>query len=315
MAKKVCVIGGSGFIGIPLVESLKQSGRQVIIIGRSQKSRTLLPSDVQYLCGDIKNENFVNQFLYDVDEVLYLAYSTTPRTSSDNLLFDLNDNLINAVTFFSIATRFPIKKLIYISSGGAVYGDSEEFPILENHPTNPISPYGITKLTIEKYAQLLWKTKKLPIICLRPSNIYGEGQEPYKGQGFVSTAIASILQSREIVIYGEYGTIRDYLYIKDFVTALIISLDLGEPGEIYNIGSGIGNTNISIINKLKNNQLLKDKSFKVVHEPDRVFDVNYNVLDSRKFYDLSHWVPTVDLEDGIQKIAQVFLNKYSSTNK
>jgi UDP-glucose 4-epimerase len=123
--------------------------------------------------------------------VIHLAYATVPNTSFDNPLADLLQNLPPTVELFSkVAERSG--RLILVSSGGTVYGQAVQLPILENHPTNPISPYGVTKLTLEKYAHLYAVTKSLKVICVRPGNAYGVGQYPYIGQGFVSTAMASI---------------------------------------------------------------------------------------------------------------------------
>jgi UDP-glucose 4-epimerase len=279
----------------------------VLIVGRSDSPRNILPKSVKYLFGDIKEEKFVGNFLKHTDEIIYLAYSTTPRTSFENLIQDLNENLISAVRFFDIALRYPIKKMIYISSGGAVYGESDGSPISENNPTNPISPYGVTKLAIEKYAQLFWKTKKLPVVCIRPPNVYGENQKPFIGQGFISTAIASILMDREIIVYGQDGTFRDYLYIDDFIKGLLVALDTCLPGEIYNIGTGIGFNNTNIINKLKNNDFLRNKTLKIIHEPLRASDVLSNVLDSNKFKSLTNWQPSISIDEGIEKLVKYYL--------
>lgn len=307
MVKKTCIVGGSGFIGSSLIPHLLNNNRDVLIVGRSNSPRNILPKGVRYLFGDIKEEKFVGNFLKHTDEIIYLAYSTTPRTSFENLIQDLNENLISAVRFFDIASRYPIKKMIYISSGGAVYGESDGSPISENHPTNPISPYGVTKLAIEKYAQLFWKTKKLPVVCIRPPNVYGENQKPFIGQGFISTAIASILMEREIIVYGQDGTFRDYLYIDDFIKGLLVALDKCLPGEIYNIGTGLGFNNTNIINKLKNNDFLRNKTLKIIYEPLRASDVLSNVLDTNKFKSLTSWQPSISIDEGIEKLVKYYL--------
>ena len=307
MVKKTCIVGGSGFIGSSLIPHLLNNNRDVLIVGRSPSPRNILLKGVKYLFGDIKEEKFVGNFLKHTDEIIYLAYSTTPRTSFENLIQDLNENLISAVRFFDIASRYPIEKMIYISSGGAVYGESDGSPMSENHPTNPISPYGVTKLAIEKYAQLFWKTKKLPIVCIRPPNIYGENQKPFIGQGFISTAIASILMDREIVVYGPNGTFRDYLYIDDFIKGLMVAIDKCLPGEVYNLGTGIGLNNTDIINKLKNNHFLKNKTLKIIYEPLRASDVLHNVLDSNKFKFLTSWQPSISIDEGIEKLVKYHL--------
>jgi UDP-glucose 4-epimerase len=306
--KKTCIVGGLGFIGSSLIPHLLENNRDVIVVGRSRKPKRSLPKDVKYFFGDIKDNEFTHNFLKNTDEIIYLAYATTPRTSYENLFDDLYENLIPAITFFDAASQYPIKKIIYISSGGAVYGESNRLlPITEKHQTNPISPYGISKLTIEKYAQLLWRTKKLPIVCIRPSNVYGENQKTFIGQGFISTAIGSILSKREIIIYGKDGTVRDYLYIDDFIKALVLALDKCLPGEIYNLGSGQGFNNNDIINKLKDNSLLRNYDFKIIYEAARASDVLFNVLDTNKFKHLCNWQPSFSIDQGIERLIKYYL--------
>jgi UDP-glucose 4-epimerase len=307
---KTALIGGSGFIGSYLSSFLSTKGREVSVIGRSKNPKNQLQTEISYLSGDITNKKFADSFLSGSDEIIYLAHNSTPRTSFDNPFGDLNENLITAVSFFEVACQYPIKKIIYISSGGAVYGETEHHSITEDHPTNPISPYGITKLAIEKYTYLFYKKNSLPVICLRPSNVFGSSQKPFIGQGFISTAIASILTNKEIVIYGEKGTTRDYLYINDFAKAIFLALEFALPGQIYNIGSGIGISNNDIIDKLKANHMLKEKLFNVSHREPRPSDVNFNILNSSKFKKLSSWSPEYDIDVGMDEMVTHFLKKF-----
>ncbi len=310
MTIKTTLIGGSGFIGSYLSSFLRAKGREVSVIGRSINPKNQLQTEISYFSGDIKNKNFADSFLSSSDEIIYLAHNSTPRTSFDNAFADLNENLITAISFFEIACQHPIKKMIYISSGGAVYGEAENHPISENHSTDPISPYGISKLAIEKYAYLFYKKNSLPVTCLRPSNVFGAGQKPFIGQGFISTAIASILTNKEIVIYGEKGTTRDYLYINDFAKAVFLALEFFLPGQVYNIGSGIGMSNNDIIAKLKANHMLKEKLFNVSHKESRPSDVNFNILNSNKFRKLSSWSPEYTIDIGIDETITHFLKKF-----
>lgn len=311
MTIKTTLIGGSGFIGSYLSSFLRAKGREVSVIGRSINTKNQLQKEISYLSGDITNKKFADSFLSSSDEIIYLAHNSTPRTSFDNPFADLNENLITAVSFFEIACQYPIKKIIYISSGGAVYGESEHHSITEDHPTNPISPYGITKLAIEKYAYLFYKKNSLPVVCLRPSNVFGSTQKPFIGQGFISTAIASILTNKEIIIYGEKGTTRDYLYINDFAKAVFLALEFALPGQIYNIGSGIGMSNNDIIDKLKANYMLKEKLFNISYNASRPSDVNFNILNSSKFKKLSSWTPEYTIDAGIDQMVTHFLKNFS----
>jgi len=130
-------------------------------------------------------------------------------------------NLPKAVRLFELASTLPLKKFVWISSGGTVYGRTSTGLIPETRPTLPLSPYGITKLAIEKYAHIYFESKGLPIVCVRPANAFGEGQRTYSGQGFIATAIASVLDGRELTLFGEQGTIRDYLHVADVATGIV----------------------------------------------------------------------------------------------
>src|SRR5688572_25303875 len=201
--KHTCVIGGSGFIGVHLVEALLTQARRVSVVGRTPIPLRKLPQDVKYLCGDYGEKHFLTHALKDVDEIVDLAYSTVPGTSFENPVEDILTNLPSAVRLFDVVSNSSVKKMIIVSSGGTVYGQANEVPISEEHATNPISPYGVTKLAIEKYAFLFKELKGLPVVGVRPSNAFGEHQRPFAGQGLLATVIASVLEDKEIVLYGD----------------------------------------------------------------------------------------------------------------
>ena len=196
--KHICVIGGGGFIGRYLVKRLLTSGRKVTVIGR--KTTSPFPDAVTYLFNKANTPDFLSEALTGIDEVIDLSYSTTPQTSFENAVQDIMDNLEVTVALFERLIKSSISKVIYVSSGGTIYGQAVKIPILEDHPTNPVSPYGITKLAIEKYGQMYHAINALPIVIVRPGNAYGEGQPPFRGQGFISTAIATILKREKVKI-------------------------------------------------------------------------------------------------------------------
>lgn len=309
---RCCIIGGTGFIGAHLIDALLQTGRTVRVVGRRDRALVTLPDQVEYCQGDIRNREFVSQVLQDVDEVVDLAYSSVPKTSYENPLLDITDNLPGSVTLFEVASTLPIKKLIFVSSGGTVYGEPQILPIPEMHPTNPISPYGITKLALEKYAQMYHKLKGLPVVCVRPSNPYGEGQRAFVGQGFVPTAIASILSGKEITVFGESGTVRDYIYVEDVAKGLVAALDSAVAGECYNIGSGIGRSNLEIIQQLAVFARLQGVNLVVKHAPLRSFDVTANVLESRKLFTASGWKARTPLEEGLKRTWDWFSSEFKN---
>lgn len=301
-----CVIGGSGFIGSHIVEKLILQKRRITVIGRNVFPSRKLPEGVHYVSGDYGKKGFLTDVLRGVDEVIQLAYASVPKTSFENPLSDIRYNLPPAVTLFEVASRLGINKLVLVSSGGTVYGKAKKIPIPEDHPTNPISPYGITKLATEKYALMFNELEALPVICVRPGNAYGEGQRPFVHQGFVATAMASILERKNITVFGETGTIRDYIHVSDVANGIIAALDHGKPGAFYNIGSGVGRCNQDVLAEIFPLAGSAGLHPTIKTAPLRSFDVPVNVLDSTKLFKETGWKPLISFSEGINKTWQWF---------
>lgn len=301
--KSTLVIGGAGYIGAYLVPILTASGRHVTVLGRSKTPRFKLPEGVSYVSDDFGRRELICSLLDCHQEIIHLAYATVPNTSFENPLADLLQNLPPTVQLFSeVANRGG--KLIFVSSGGTVYGEATQSPISEDHPTKPISPYGVTKLTLENYAHLYSVTHGLKFVCVRPSNAYGVGQRPFVGQGFISTAIASVMRGQPIKIFGQNGSVRDYIYVSDLASGIFGALERGHVSETYNLGSGVGFSNIDLIQVLS--PLMKQMGFDVVleHLSERAFDVRANVLDSTKLQTHTGWKAKIDLDEGLSLTAK-----------
>ena len=301
MVKQCFVIGGAGFIGRRVVDVLLANGRQVSVVGRSAKPRCQLPLGVDYFSGDLGDRIFLSSVLQGANELIDLSYASVPKASFDDPVHDIVSFLPSAVTLFQVASELALEKMVVVSSGGVIYGDAISLPITEDHPLNPISPYGITKLTVEKYAFMYQRTKSLPVICVRPGNAYGERQRPFVGQGFIATAIASILQKKDIVIYGDIGTIRDYIYVEDVAEGIVAALEYGAPGSCYNIGTGIGLSNKDILDILFGFAKKQGLEPTLTIMPPRKFDVAVNVLSSAKLSFESGWTANVPIEQGIDR--------------
>lgn len=299
-SRNTLVIGGGGYIGACIVPQLIATGRQVTVLGRSVKPRYALPNEVRYVGGDFSDLELISLLLDCHSEVIHLAYATVPNTSFLDPLADLMQNLTPAVQLFAQAAARKVK-LLLVSSGGTVYGQAAELPIRECHATRPISPYGVSKLTVENFAALSGVTQGLDFICVRPANAYGPGQRPFIGQGFIATAIASIMRRQPVVIFGEHGTVRDYLYVSDLASGVVHALEHGRSAETYNLGSGVGLSNLDVIEACR--PILTDHGHEILIEnlPERPFDVAANVLDSSKLREHTGWQREVDFSDGLRR--------------
>lgn len=306
---RCCVIGGGGFIGKHLVAALLKAGRQVVVIDRGG-SLPGFESQIEFHSGDYGQKDFLRSVLSTVDEVIDLAYASVPKTSFDNPAADLISNIPPALGLFEVAAELGLKKVIVISSGGTVYGHSDGQPIQEDHPTNPISPYGITKLAIEKYAGMFFALKQLPVIIVRPGNAYGEGQRPFTGQGLIATLVASIQTGKEVTLFGETEIVRDYIHVVDIANGIVAALTKGKPGQIYNLGTGVGTTNKEILDTLKVFADQDRMKIRLKIEPVRTFDVGANILNSTKMTTETGWSPTIKLVDGLKRVWEKSLQSH-----
>jgi UDP-glucose 4-epimerase len=299
---RTCIIGGSGFIGRRLLRLLREHDRSVVVVGRRRES----PFDpsIEYHSVAADNARGLNDVLRSADEVIDVAYSTWPQTSFQDPIKDILENLTQSVRNFEALIDTAVKRVVYVSSGGTVYGQAVELPIREDHPTNPVSPYGITKLAIEKYGLMFHATNHLPLIVVRPSNAYGEGQVPFRGQGFVATAVAACLRGESIKVFGSEGATRDYIHVDDVASGIVAALLHGLVGGVYNVGTGLGTTNIGILNELRPMLAAGGHDIDIEFLPARAFDVKVNVLNADKLFAASGWRPTVPLNVGLKRTVE-----------
>ena len=309
---KTCVIGGGGFIGGHLVKALIKSGRDVVVLGRRSERPHGLHESSQYLACDYGDRNSLRLTISDCEEVIDLAYATVPQTSFANPIFDLQANLAPTLSLLEEARDHgKLRRLVITSSGGTVYGPVERLPIIEEDRTSPISPYGITKLTIEHYALMFHKLAALPVTIVRPANAYGVGQKPFTGQGFIATAIGRILQRGKVVIFGENGTVRDYIHVKDVANGILSALEYGNEGEIYNLGSGIGRSNRDVLKAIEPLAATDGFQIEISCVEPRGFDVKANVLSFGKLLSHAKWQPQVSFDEGIEEMWCEMIRSFS----
>lgn len=300
---RTCVIGGSGFIGRHVVPLLIDGGRDVVVLGRRADRTSEVHRKAEYRSCDYNSQEQLRASLQGCGEIIDLAYATVPQTSFADPIFDLQANLPASVGLLNAACGLRgLQRILVVSSGGTVYGPTDALPISEDAPTEPVSPYGITKLTIERYALMYHWLQTLPVVIVRPANAFGLGQRPFTGQGFMATAMGHILSKQSIVIFGADGTIRDYIHVKDVATGIVAALDGGINGEVYNLGSGIGRTNMEIVRALEPLVINDGYSVTVSTLPPRRFDVPANVLDSSKLTRTTGWVAKVAFDVGLDEM-------------
>ena len=225
-------------------------------------------------------------------------------TSNEDPRHDVETNVLGTLQLLDKARKAGVKKIIFSSSGGTVYGIPKEIPIKEDHSTEPTSSYGICKLTIEKYLYLYWKLYGLDYCVLRVANAYGERQPITETQGVISTFLDKALRKNEITIWGDGSVIRDFIYAGDIANAFVKASNYeGEP-RIFNIGGEQGlsiNEIISIISKITGEQL------QLKYMPSRIFDVPVNILDISRAKKYLNWQPEVGLFEGISRMHEWIL--------
>jgi UDP-glucose 4-epimerase len=295
---KVVIMGGGGFLGSHLAETLLAHGEEVKVFDQPG-GRYLNYSrerGAKIVTGNFLDPNAVDEAISDCDVVYHLVSATVPQTSNENPQFDVEVNLIGTLQLLEQMRKSRVKKIIFSSSGGTVYGIPQEIPIKESHATDPISSYGITKLAIEKYLHLYWTLHGVEYCILRVSNAYGARQPITPTQGAIAAFLGRAASKEEIVIWGDGTVLRDYVYASDIANAFYrASLYQGES-RVFNIGSGHGHSLNDIIAAIEN---ITEVPLQVKYLPGRPFDVPVNVLDVTRAKSHLGWEPKVRLEEGV----------------
>ncbi len=298
---KSLVIGGNGFIGTNLVDALLNKGHAVKVFDR-YPSRFREPNPtVEYVVGDLGNHGEVAEVVQGVDFVFHLAYTSLPHTSNEDPVYDIRSNVVDTVQMLQQCSTAAVRKVIFVSSGGTVYGIPQNTPIREDDATDPICSYGITKLAIEKYLHLFHRLHKLDYVVARISNPYGEQQNPDAKQGAVTVFLGNAKRGNPITIWGDGEVVRDYIYIGDAVQALVKSAEYqpsASQHRVFNIGAGRGYSLNQLIEAMRD---VLEKEIDVRYTPGRVEDVPSNVLDITRATNELGWKPEIGLEEGLAR--------------
>lgn len=299
--EKCLVLGGGGFIGSHLSEQLIDAGYYVVIFDKlnfSKRNIEHIKSNVSIIEGDFNNEIDIKRSLKDIDYVFHLVSSTLPASSNQNPIYDVETNLISSLMLFNESLKNNIRKIIFISSGGTVYGIPNDIPIKEDHPRHPICSYGIIKKTIEDYLYMYNLFYGLDYNVFRLSNPYGERQNPLSMQGAIPVFLRKIVKNEQIEIWGDGNVTRDYIYIKDAVEVLVRSLKIDSKEKVFNLGSGKGESLNQLIDIMKE---ITGKEIEPKYEEARKLDVLVNILDVDLVESVFNCKPSTDLETGITK--------------
>jgi UDP-glucose 4-epimerase len=301
----ILVLGGNGFIGSHLVDKLLKEGHTVRVFDKSQEHyRPALPG-VDYHSGEFGNRGLLAAALKDIDVVVHLISTTLPKTSNDDPVFDVQSNVIETLFLLEQCIAQQVKKIIFTSSGGTVYGIPQVVPVHEENQTNPICSYGISKLTIEKYLRLFKQLHNLDYVIIRPSNPFGSRQNPFGIQGAIPVFLGKIVRKEPIQIWGDGEVVRDFIYVADLADALYRAIIYNTTSSIFNIGSGKG---YSLKGLLAIMRTVTGHDFSVSYTASRTYDVPEIYLDITRAANELNWVPNTTLQEGI-KHTWDFVNK------
>jgi len=307
--KESCIIfGGAGFIGSHIAEDLLKNGIRVTVFDKlnaSKRNVDHILNEIDFIEGDFNNEVDISKALKGKNFAVHLVSSTVPATSNLNTFYDVESNLISSLHLFEKCVEYKVKRLIFISSGGTVYGNPVKLPISEKHPTDPTSSYGIIKLAIEKYLYLYKVLKGLDYKILRFANPYGERQNPFLTQGLVAHLLYKIKNGESLEIWGDGKVIRDYFYIKDGARSIFKAINDKSTNSIYNISSGKGHSINQILDRFR--KVLK-LDFDVKYLPGRKFDVKSNILDNKLAKKYLKWEPEHSFNEGLKNTWRFYLD-------
>jgi UDP-glucose 4-epimerase len=284
-------------MGTHLVDRLLESGRSARIFGHSPNRFRTVPQGAEYVEGELGNYGLVREAMEGMEVVYHLVSTTLPKTSNDDPVYDVHSNLIDTIQLLKTCVEVGVRRVVFASSAG-VYGLPEALPITENHSTNPISSYSISKLAIEKYLQLFRYLYGLDFVALRISNPYGPLQNPMGQQGVVSIFLHRLYTGQPLRVWGDGNARRDYLYISNLVHALERAAEVEPQERVLNIGSGQG---ISINELLEVMATIVGEQPSVEYLPARTLDIPVSVLDIGRARAELGWSPDMELAEGLAR--------------
>jgi UDP-glucose 4-epimerase len=293
----ILVTGGAGFIGSHIVNAYIEAGHKVVVVDNlSSGERRFLNPNARFFQMDILDPGILDLLKKEnIEAINHQAAQISVSRSVANPIHDANINIIGTLKLLKFSVALNIKKFIFASTGGAIYGEQETFPASEEHPCRPLSPYGISKLSAENYLNYFYKEYNLNITILRYSNVYGPHQNPHGEAGVVAIFCKLLVKDDELIITGDGTQTRDFISVRDVAQANCVALDTTCSG-IFNVGTGI-ETNV---NQLTQTLVrVAGKSIPLKYGPSRSGEQRRSVIDHKKIRDCFGWKPKVFLQEGL----------------
>jgi len=308
----IIIFGAAGFIGTNLISKLSEDpNNRIIAVDHNKEffSDILFfnRNNVEIVQSAFTLEINFDELLKEQDIVYHLVSTTIPMTSNKNVSQEIIPDVAFSIRLLDSCVKCNVKKVVFISSGGAVYGMESNCPISEDSKTEPITSYGLQKITIEKLIYLYNYMYKLDYKIVRLANPYGPFQRPNGMLGAVTTFTYKALKNEEIIVYGDGSVIRDFIYIDDAIEAIVNITFNNSDYNLFNVGSGYG-TSISEVLLIIQNVL--ERSLKISYLPSRSVDIPVNYLDISRYNSVFGKLGTVSLTDGVIKTIEFLKKRY-----
>jgi UDP-glucose 4-epimerase len=300
----ILVTGGAGFIGSHIVDTYLKEGHQVVVLDNLTTGRkSNLNSGAEFVEADIRDPQIADIFKRrHFDIVNHHAAQMDVRLSVADPIFDAQNNIIGMLNILENCAKTGVKKVIFSSSGGVVYGEQEYFPADENHPQRPYCPYGVAKLTGEKYLFYYAITYGLKYTAFRYANVYGPRQNPHGEAGVIAIFLEKLFKRQQAVINGDGGQTRDFVYVDDVAAANLAALN-GADNEILNIGTGIETSVTEIYNHLNE---LTAADMPIKYGPAKAGEQCRSVIAVEKAAKILQWRPRLSLREGLSRTVDFF---------
>lgn len=296
--RTVVVTGGGGFVGNSVVRALLDDGWQVRNLDYVATQFT--DPNLTHWPGSFLDHTLIREVMVGADAVVHLAASGFAREANEDPYRDCQDNVLGTIHLLEQAVDAGVGRFVFASSGGTVYGPTDAVPVVESHPTNPLTAYGISKLACEKYLRFFDGQRGISTLTLRVSNPYGPNQNTRKGQGALTLFCQKAVEGGPIEIWGDGTVERDFIAVADVAEAFVAALNRPEVhGREINIASGQGTSLNRIIEVITE---LTGEPLQVAYVTGRSFDVQRNYLDIGAARDLLGWSPRVVLTEGIRDL-------------